>query len=58
MPRPASPVSRLCRRAGKVGRFCPCSWTARRKPGDDGLEQWNEQHFAVWNGREISLSVN
>ena len=25
---------------------------------DDGLDQWNEQHFAVWNGREISLSMN
>ena len=27
-------------------------------PADDGLDQWNEQHFAVWNGREISLSMN
>ena len=49
---------RLCRRAGKVGRFSPCSRTGRRQPVDDGLDQWNEQHFAVWNGREISLSMD
>ena len=25
----------------KSGRFCPCSWTDRRQPADDGLDQWN-----------------
>ena len=42
----------------KSGASAHAPGRPRRQPGDDGLDQWNEQHFAVWNGREISLSMN
>jgi hypothetical protein len=42
----------------KSRALLPMLLDGRRQPGDDGLDQWNEQHFAVWSGREISLSMN